>query len=130
MPIITDRKDGRKGNEKKKKLLDNNGNNSKPNNSVGGGGGGGSDVNDDDTGIIRLRLLYKVDPPTNFKITDLDHLKTDFLDELKEMPLRNTSDFVGISNRGNSCDAASVIKMLYRVPVVRKVVANLAIYIQ
>ena len=74
-----------------------------------------------------ISLLFKVDKPADFNIKDPKILETDFFDQLNTINAR-TEAFVGIYNKGNSCYADSVLQMLYRHPVVRKIVANAEIY--
>ena len=54
-------------------------------------------------------------------------LTSDFIEELKEVPMRSKVP-VGIVKRGDSNYASTVIQVLFRIPMVRKVLANLEIY--
>ena len=95
-----------------------------PSKSNGFSQNGASIVNDQQ----HYSLLFKAEKPVNFKETDLKFFETDFLGLLNEVPMRDSNLFVGITNRGNSCYADSVIQMLFRIPTVHKIVANLDIY--
>jgi uncharacterized UBP type Zn finger protein len=99
--------------------------------SPGGGGGGGG-------GILlaypaplaelkEIKLLFQVDNPVSINFDDPKIADSDFIDQLPDMPLR-TSGFVGISNKGNSCYADATLQMLYRMPFIRKVLANFGVY--
>lgn len=49
------------------------------------------------------------------------------ISSLPEIPLRKDPP-VGIKNRGNSCYANSTLQALFRIPVLRKIVANFQVY--
>ena len=74
-----------------------------------------------------LSSPFKAEYPTYFNENNDTFLQSDFLEILKEVPMREGSS-VGIVDRGESCYADSVIQMLFRMPIVRKIVANLDIY--
>ena len=52
----------------------------------------------------------------------------DFFESLEEIPIRTDLPVVGIQNIGNSCYASSVLQSLYRLPIVRKIIANFRVY--
>lgn len=65
-----------------------------------------------------------------FKATPYEPLidtTIDFLPLLNNVPMRQGS-FVGIVNRGNTCYAASALQMLFRIPLIRIIIANMDVY--
>lgn len=72
-------------------------------------------------------LLFKAGLPADFPFNSAKFFEADFISQLNEPPMPK-SNTVGIVSRGNSCYADSVIQMLFRIPVVRKIVANLNVY--
>jgi ubiquitin C-terminal hydrolase len=72
-------------------------------------------------------LPFSAEKPDLLMEKDLDFLETDFLPLLNTVPMRESGP-VGIVDRGGSCYADTVIQMLFRIPVIRKIIANLHIY--
>ena len=54
-------------------------------------------------------------------------LTSDFIEKLEEVPMRSKVP-VGVVKRGDSNYASTVIQVLFRIPMVRKVLANLEVY--
>lgn len=72
-------------------------------------------------------LPFKAERLVHFNVNNSSFLETDFLDLLNTVPI-SKSNPVGIIDRGGSCYADSVIQMLFRIPVIRKIIANLDYY--
>jgi hypothetical protein len=108
--------------------ISNGGNSDTP--SPGGGGGGGGILPASPAPLAELKeikLLFQVDNPVSINLDYPKIADSDFIDQLPDLPLR-ASGFVGISNKGNSCYADATLQMLYRMPFIRKVMANFGVY--
>ena len=72
-------------------------------------------------------FLFKAERSSAYNEYDSEFLQTDFLGLLNTVPLRESNN-VAIVDRGGSCYADSVIQMLFRIPIIRKIIANLDYY--
>jgi ubiquitin C-terminal hydrolase len=93
----------------------------------GGGGGGGYNPNRYRGGSA------VVGPYEHLFVAESKEIPTDFYNKdfyslLNDIPMRPIEEQVGIAQKGNSCYAASSLQLLFRIPVIRKLVANLDIY--